>query len=144
MLSLSDRAPSLVPHIIDLVVAVGQRFEAGAQVDVFDVSQVPGETDQIGHAVLWGSGMFGLGYLLRRSIPVAATACFLLAASIAVEFLQMTWTATRQLQVSDALANGVGIALATIAVIALGAVVDLGLRIKVALFGSAQPSSSLG
>ena len=137
VLSLSDRAPSLVPHIIDLVIAIGQRVEAGAQVDLFDVSQVPGETDQIGHAVLWGSGMLGLGYLLRRSIPVTATACFLLAASIAVEFLQVTWTATRQLQVTDALANGVGIALATVAVLAVGAVVDVGLRIKMALLGSA-------
>lgn len=132
VLSLSDRAPAFVPAMIDLVVLLGQKVESIAQIDVLDRSDarvLPGRTDQIGHAVLWGSGMLALGYLLRHRIPVAATALGLLAASIGIEFLQVEWTATRELQASDVLGNAVGIALATGVVIVVGNIVDLVSRI---------------
>jgi len=127
--SLSDRAPRFVPRITDLTVRVGRRFEAVSNTDLVDVSSIPGRTDQIGHFLLWGAGMLAIGWLTRKRIPVAATACLLFAASIAVEFLQVRWTATRQLEVTDAVANGLGILLAAIAVATLGAAVDLVVRL---------------
>lgn len=135
VLSLSDRAPRLMPRVIDLVMFWGRRFEAASNLDLFDVSAIPGRTDQIGHAIMWGSGMLVIGYLLRRQIPVFATACFLLAVSIGMEFLQATWTATRALEATDALANGVGIALATAVVLVVSTTVDAVGRLRLALAG---------
>lgn len=124
VLSLSDRAPRLVPRAVDLVMYWGRRFESTLDIDLFDVSEIPGRTDQIGHAIMWGSGMLVIGYLFRHQVPVLATACLLLAASIGMEFLQATATATRALEATDALANGVGIAMATAAVIVVSTTVD--------------------
>lgn len=143
VLSLSDRAPRFVPRITDLVLFWGRRFEAAFSINLFDVSSIPGQTDQIGHAMLWGTGMFVLGIVTRRFVPVTATACLLLAASIGVEFAQETWTATRALQVTDALANGVGIGIAAIAVVTIGAVTDTIAKLWFALAGTARAATSM-
>jgi len=123
--SLSDRVPRFTPRVTDLVIRAGRRIEAMADIDVFDVSSIPGRTDQIGHALLWGTGMAAIGWLTRKRVPVTATACLLFAASIAIEYLQLRWTATRQLEVGDVWANLVGISIAAVGVATVGAVVDL-------------------
>lgn len=124
VLSLSDRVPRLVPRFTALVMRAGRRFERTADIDFFDVSSIPGRTDQIGHTLLWGTGMLAIGWLTRKRIPVTATACLLFAASIAFEVGQLRWTMTRQLEAGDVWANGIGIALAAVAIVVLGAVVD--------------------
>ena len=87
-----------------------------------DSEDIPGEPDQVGHALFWGTGMVLAGWILRRRIPLAITALFLSGISLLFEFAQPLLSMTRAVEPSDAVANVVGIAGAAVALSALFAV----------------------
>lgn len=129
VLSLSDRVPILLPNIMAAVFDFGRWVDELLGFELITREQVPGSRDQIGHALLWGSGMFAIGLWLRRSIPVLGIAFTLLVLSVGVEFAQRRWTSTRAMQVSDAVANAFGIVTALVGVLVVGAIIDLAARL---------------
>lgn len=124
VLLLSDRAGGWGGQIKTFILDVGEAFESTFGVDWLDRDSIPGTFDQIGHAALWGGGMLVIGLGLRRWIPPVLTALFLLGASIIFELLQSEVTEQRVLQPSDAVANAVGIVIATVVVLLMGLVWD--------------------
>jgi len=76
VLLLADRSASVVGSVRAHVVRVGQAIEQTYHVDLFDRSDIPGTADQLGHALLWGTGMVLFGWLLRSRVPLPLTALF--------------------------------------------------------------------
>lgn len=115
----SDRAGGLFDRALDVIIRTGRKVERDYNVDLIDRADVPGQTDQIAHALFWGSGMVLAGWLLRRRVPVALTALLVAGVSLAFEVAQPSLSQTRAVEPSDALANlvGVGIGAAVIAAI---------------------------
>lgn len=116
ILLLSDRTGGVASGARDLAVEAGQRFEERYEVDVIDRDSIPGTFDQIGHAVLWGTGMLLVGWFLRRRVPLFMSALFVAAMSFFAEAGQAAFSQTRQFQVSDLIGNFVGIAIASVIV----------------------------
>ncbi|MEE9414468.1 MAG: hypothetical protein V3V01_04225 [Acidimicrobiales bacterium] len=121
VLSLSDSAPGALRTIRTALAPYAHQIAA-----VFDLDRptVPFEQDQIGHAAIWGFGMFGIGLGLRRRIwlPIIATA--MIAISAVFELLQGEVTASRSVSLSDGYGNIAGIAAATLLVAVLGPIAD--------------------
>lgn len=115
----SDRASGVFSEVLDIVRRTGRSVEQRYDIDLIDRSDIPGQADQIGHALFWGTGMLLTGWLLRRRIPVAITALFVSGISLLFEFAQPILSATRVVEPSDAVANMVGIATATVALLGL-------------------------
>jgi len=110
----SDRAGAMFDSAVDIVVRTGRKVERDYDVNFVDRSDIPGETDQIGHAMLWGSGMLLTGWLLRRRVPVTLSALLIAAISLGFEFAQPLLSQTRVVEPSDVTANLVGIAIAAV------------------------------
>jgi len=106
----SDRAGSMLGDVASLVVRGGRKVERSYDVDLVDRSDIPGQTDQIVHALFWGSGMMLVGWLLRRRVAVVLTAFFVGGVSVLFEAAQPALSQTRAVEPSDALANMVGVA----------------------------------
>lgn len=115
----SDRAPSVFGDVLDIVRRTGRSVERRYDIDLIDRSDIPGQADQIGHALFWGTGMLIAGWVLRRRVPVAITALFLSGISMLFEFAQPALSATRAVEPSDAVANIIGIVVATVALLAV-------------------------
>lgn len=126
VLLLADRSGSVVGIVRALVVDTGREVEASYGVDWFDRKDIPGSADQMGHAVLWGSGMVLIGWMLRRRVPLPITALFLGGVSLLYESAQPLVSSTRAFQPSDGTANLVGI---VVAATALGVALWLGRRL---------------
>lgn len=124
VLSLSDRAPAAVAEAKTVVKDIGSEAEDRAGIDVVDRTDIPAEFDKIGHAVMWGTGMLVLGLLFRRRFPPLIMAFLLTAISIGFELAQSSYTSSRALQPSDAVANAFGIGVAFVVVVFIGAVID--------------------
>jgi len=124
VLSLSDRAPAAVAEAKTVVKDLGSEAEHRAGIDVVDRDDIPAEFDKIGHAVLWGTGMLVLGFLFRRRVPPLVMALLLTAVSFGFELAQASYTSSRALQLSDAVANAFGVGVAFVIVVFAGAVID--------------------
>ena len=109
----SDRAPALFDHTVNVVTETGRFVERLYGVDIADRSDVPGTADQIGHTVLWGSGMLLIGWIFHRRVPVLFTAIFVFGISLIFEAGQPLLSSSRSLDPSDAVANSVGIVAAS-------------------------------
>lgn len=123
-LLLSDRVPLLVPGLLDLVFQLGREVDSALGFELVTREQIPGTRDEIGHALLWGSGTFALGLILWGRMPILAVAAFMLALSIGSELAQRAWTTSRTFSDADLVANAFGIVGATIAVVLLGSAFD--------------------
>ena len=112
VLLLADRSVSLVGTVHGFVVAAGRGIEQTLNIDVVDRSEIPGTTEQWGHAALWGSGMVLFGWLFRSRVPLAITALWLAGTSVAFEVAQPSLSTNRRFEPSDATANITGILIA--------------------------------
>lgn len=121
VLSLSDSVPGVLRSIRYAVSPFTHRVAA---VSDFDRPTVPFELDQIGHAVIWGFGMFGIGLGLRRRIWLPIIAAVMIAISGAVELLQGSVTASRSVSLSDGYGNTAGILAAMVLVAMIGPIAD--------------------
>lgn len=125
VLSLADRAPALVVGSWRVIQHVGSRIEQVAGFDVIDRGDVPLAMDTLGHLFLWAVAGFLAYAAFGRARSAAFIVMTLVGISGAVEVGQGLLTATRRPQLSDMLANGVGvgagvaIAVSTFAVISL-------------------------
>ncbi len=107
-LSLSDRAPSLVEHGLWTGRDLYHRLEMRTGFDLLHRSDIPLAWETAGHIVLWAvvAGLATLALGRRRSIvPIVVVAVL---ASIGVEVAQVMWSATREAEWGDVVANTVG------------------------------------
>lgn len=119
----SDRAGGAFGDVLDIVLRTGRSVERRYEVDFIDRSDIPGQADQIGHALFWGTGMLLSGWVLRRRVPVPITAVLLSGISMLFEFAQPALSTTRVVEPSDAVANIVGILAAALTLGAVLAVI---------------------
>lgn len=109
VLTLSDRAPRLSWQALMDLRLLGARVEGRLGLQPADV-EVPISPDVAVHLALWAAAGFVAVRLLRGHVPLAVVAAALVGASLALEVAQVVLTSTRDLQVKDALANGIGVA----------------------------------
>ena len=109
LLSLADRAPGLVKGAWRVTQHIGSRIERMAGFDLIDRGDVPFAFDTIGHLILWAFAGFLAYAAFGRSRSLVALAVALVTASAAVEVGQGLLTSTRRPQVTDLLANAVGV-----------------------------------
>lgn len=114
VLLFSDRAPGVLNLVRDLVVGLGRRIERTWQIDLIDRADIPGTRDEIGHVILWGTGMLVIGLALRKRVPITITAILLAGVSLLSEYGQSVLSTTRTASASDAVANVIGIGLAAV------------------------------
>lgn len=124
VLLLSDRAGGLGVRVKTFILDVGEAFEDAFGVDWLDRDSIPGTFDQIGHAVLWGGGMFLIGLTFRRWVHPIVTALAIGVLSAVFEYLQAVLTVSRTPQVTDVVANASGILIALVLVLIIGMVLD--------------------
>lgn len=125
-LLIADRSSALVGTAQRIVIDGGQQIEGRYNIDVLDRQDIPGTSDQIGHAALWGAGMFLTGWLGRRTLPIAFTALLLAATSVAFEVSQPLLSSTRAFQPSDLVGNVAGIGGAAILLIVVLRILRIG------------------
>ncbi len=123
VLSLSDAAPGMVRPLKGVGIAIGRVIERVLNINV-ERESVPVEFDQLGHAVLWGSGMLGIGFGLRKRVWLPVTAVVMVAISLGFEFLQGAYTSSRTLSIADGWGNIAGIATATVIVAIVAPIYD--------------------
>lgn len=131
VLLLADRAPGLTIGRAPALWALGSRIQSRLGIDLIDRTDIPFELDTIGHLGLW----FVAGALARALTPPSVRSRVLLMLMLIVSTLmevgQGFLTAGRNVSVSDAVANTVGVVLGLMAVTILLGVQSL-LRRKVA------------
>lgn len=105
LLMLSDRAPGLLQRLSDRIDAPGSRV--GRVTSLVPLSQ--SDTDV--HIVAWGALMVAAGVVVWswRALPLTAAVVFGL--SVSVEIGQELFTDIRSFEVSDIVANAIGVAL---------------------------------
>lgn len=108
-LSMSDRMPYLWRAVLVRGIGLGAAIERGLAIDLIDRSDVGLSADQIGHLVLWASGMFTIGLVTRKRFEAASVAVALFMTSLALEVGQSLLTTSRSMSIEDAVANAGGI-----------------------------------
>jgi len=111
-LMLSDRAPGFLRRVFgDAVDRLSDRIDAAARIPA---EQLPG-SDAIVHISVWGAAMVlvGLAVWTWRGLLIAALSVFTI--SIFVEVAQGVYSTSRAVEPSDAIANGVGVGVGTVA-----------------------------
>lgn len=114
VLLLADRVAPIFSDAVNVVIRTGRLVEQESGVNVIDRDDIPGEADQIGHAIFWGTGMLLVGFVLRRRVPLLLTALVMAVLSLNFELAQPLLSTTRAVELSDAVANVLGIAGATV------------------------------
>jgi hypothetical protein len=112
---LSDRAPGVLTAMFgDVVVQISDRVDAAERADSALGERVPGN-DAIVHIGIWAIIAALAGIALWTWLGLVASSAILGIGSLAVEVAQGRYSDTRVVERSDALANLVGIAIATAA-----------------------------
>lgn len=109
MLSMSGRMPGVWRRVVDQTLRVGSALENRLAIDVVDRSDLGFQMDEIGHLILWGTGMIVIGLATRHRFRADAVAVSLFAASLALEFAQGAFAPARSMAVGDIIANATGI-----------------------------------
>ncbi len=119
LLSLADRAPDLVKSEWSVVQRIGSIGERLVGLDIIDRGDIPLAFDTVGHLALWGiAGVLAYIAFGRRTSPWFLMIS-LITLSAGVELGQGFLSATRRPQVTDLIANSIGVAVG----VALAAVV---------------------
>jgi hypothetical protein len=116
-LMISDRAPGLLRRLFgDWVRRLSERIDAGGRVmSVASDPRLP-ENDSLVHIAVWAlaMGLVGIAVWTWRSLFVGGIVVF--GCSLVVEFSQGRLSDTREMEVSDILANALGVILGVVAV----------------------------
>ena len=102
----------------DVVRRLSERIDAGARVPSVASDSRLAESDALVHIAVWGLaiGFVGVAVWTWRGLIVGAIVVF--AGSLVVELAQGRLSDTRDVEMSDVLANAVGVALGVIVVAA--------------------------
>lgn len=114
-LMLSDRAPGVVQAIFgDFAVRLATRLNGAERIDALTEGRTPGN-DAIVHIGVWAVATVLVGLALWRWVSLIIGAIAMFAASIFIEVGQGRYTSSRAVELSDVAANGLGVALGTLA-----------------------------
>jgi hypothetical protein len=119
----ADRGTILGDQILHNTAEAARWLERATAIDLIDRNDIPAETDQIGHAILWMVGTVLIGSLRMMRRPLAIVGIELAALSLFSEFAQPLVSMNRGFEPGDAMANLVGVGFG---VTALAGVVLLG------------------
>lgn len=109
--SLSDRAPGAVERLVEKVQRKGAVLEERLGVDVVDLGDAPIGLWSAGHLLLWCVvGVVAYAAVGDR-VRAVLLAVGLVAASFGAEVAQVLVTTHRAMQLSDMIANTVGVVL---------------------------------
>jgi len=136
VLMLSDRAPGYLRRVGgDAIARLFERIDIGGRgADVLSDPRLP-RSDTIVHVSVWALAVVLVGWALWSWIGLVVGSLAVFAASAAIEKLQGSVTATRQVDPSDLRANFAGVVVGAVAV-ALCYVAYSGLA---AVFGRRAP-----
>ena len=111
-LMVSDRAPGLLRRLFgDWVRRLSERIDAGARVaSVASDPRLP-ESDALVHVAVWALAVSLVGLAVWTWTGLAVGTIVVFACSLAVEFAQGRLSDTREVEVSDVVANAFGIAI---------------------------------
>ncbi|MFK7917315.1 MAG: hypothetical protein AB8G14_04490 [Ilumatobacter sp.] len=108
-LMLSDRAPGLTKRLFgDFAVRLSARLDASARFGELTDGRTPGN-DAIVHIGVWAVAMTLVGLAVWRWTSLAIASLVLFVGSVFVEIGQGRYSSTRAVEMSDVLANGVGV-----------------------------------
>lgn len=110
-LMLSDRAPALLEGIFgDFAVRLSDRLNRSEQIGSLTEGRNPGN-DTIVHIGVWAVAMALVGLAIWRWVPLIIAAVTLFTASVVIEAAQGRYSSSRNVEMSDVFANGVGVSL---------------------------------
>ena len=109
--SLSDRAPGAVERLVEKVQRKGSVLEERLGVDVVDLGDAPIGLWPAGHLLLWCAVGVVAHAAVGDRVRAVLLAVGLVAASFAAEVAQVLVTTHRAMQLSDMVANTVGVVL---------------------------------
>jgi hypothetical protein len=114
VLSLADRAPSATKAALGVGQRAGSFGERAIGLDLIDRGDVPFAFDTVGHLVLWA----GAGILAYAAFGGRASASFivisLITVSGGVELGQGWLSSTRRPELTDLIANGIGVVIGVV------------------------------
>ena len=114
-LMLSDRAPSVLDRAFgDATRRLWERVDASGRADFVTVDRVP-ESDNLVHIAVWSIVTLLVGATVWSWRWLLVAAPIVVGASAVVEVGQGRWADTRNVEGSDILANGIGVALGVVA-----------------------------
>jgi hypothetical protein len=110
-LMLSDRAPGVIQRIFgDFAVRLSNRLNQSERIGSLTEGRNPGN-DAIVHIGVWAVAMLLLGLAIWRWAPLVIAAILLFLGSVFIEIGQGRYSSTRAVEMSDVVANGVGVTL---------------------------------
>lgn len=111
-LMLSDRAPGALRRIGGgLVVELSERIDAGGRTARLTSDPRLPSGDTLVHIGVWGTAMLFVGLAVWSWRGLAVGAASVLGCSVAVEIGQRRYTTSRVFEVSDIVANAIGVAI---------------------------------
>lgn len=118
-LMLSDRAPDVVDRVLgDRARQLWERVDASGRADFVTADRVP-ESDNLVHIAVWSIVMLLVGATIWSWRWLLVAAPIVWGVSAVVEVGQGRWADTRNVEGSDVVANGLGVALGLAAVAVL-------------------------
>lgn len=105
----SDRAGALPDDLANFAVRAGRKAERASGINVLDRSDIPGQPDQIGHMMLWATGMVLIGWVMRHRVSLTLAAFGVAALSFGFEIAQPVLSSSRGISAGDVVANLVGV-----------------------------------
>lgn len=124
----ADRGTVFGDRIVGWLLDAARQVERTTMVDLVDRSDIPATLDQVGHAILWAVGTVTIGVALLGRRPILATAAGVGVISLFAELAQPVVSTHRGFELSDAVANLVGVGLGTVALVALEGTLRLARR----------------
>jgi len=109
VLSLADRAPNAVKSALGVGQRVGSVGERTVGLDLLDRGDIPLAFDTVGHLVLWAVAGALASATFGRRTSRSFIIVMLITLSASVELGQGLLSATRRPELTDLVANGVGI-----------------------------------
>jgi VanZ family protein len=117
-LSLSSGGHGVVGDAADGATFVVGRVEDQLDRDLVSRSDVPWAADELAHMLGWGAITVAAGFAFRSARQLSDIAVGVFAVSIGVELAQEVFTSSRTAQVHDVSANGLGVMLALMFLVA--------------------------
>jgi hypothetical protein len=129
VLSMSGRMPALWHSFARWGLRLGSAIEARLSIDFVDRNDLGFGVDEVGHLILWASGMVVIGLIARHRFRADVIAVCLFGASLALELAQGAFASGRSMAVGDVIANATGIMVGLSVVVVVGLAIKLGGRV---------------
>lgn len=125
VLSMFNRMSGLWVSFAGWGVKLGSAMETRLSIDFVDRNDLGFRVDEVGHLILWATGMIIIGLIARHRFRADIIAVSLFAASLTLELAQAAFASGRAAEIGDIIANATGIMFGLSVVV----LADLGLKL---------------